>query len=423
MTNFINHTLPNGINLYIYPTEKFKTIVYSLFLHQNLKRDLVTKTALLPFVLERGSKKWPNTQKLVVALENLYGADIMSEVTKRGERQILQFILEIVNPLYVRENGELEKKGLEVLKDVLTNPVVENNGFKESFVNREKQILTNIVQGLINDKVSYAVERCVQEMCREEDYGVYRLGRVEDLPNLDSSGLYSYYQELLNSAPIDIFVLGNVDPDNTMALMEEAFNFPRGNIYEMEPTLIYKEVSEPRYVEERLDVNQGKLTLGFRTNTKVTDDDYYPLLLYNGILGAFPHSKLFQNVREKASLAYYASSRLDREKGILLIASGIEIENYQKALEIIQQQMESIKAGDITDDELDSTRVGYINQIKVTEDSPYQIINRYLGGLISGRQETEEETIEQINRVQVEDVVRVAEKIQLDTIYFLRNKE
>ncbi len=409
--------------MYIYPTEKFKTIVYSFFLHQNLKRDLVTKTALLPFVLERGSQKWPSTRELVVTLEDLYGADIMSDITKRGERQILQFILEIVNPLYVKENGELEKKGLEVLKDILTNPVVEENGFKESFVSREKQILTNMVEGLINDKVSYAVERCVQEMCRDEDYGVYRLGRVEDLENLDSMGLYSYYRELLNSAPMDIFVLGNVDPEKTVALMEETFNFPRGDTFEMQSTLIYKEVSEPRYVEERLDVNQGKLTLGFRTNTKVTDDDYYPLLIYNGVLGAFPHSKLFQNVREKASLAYYASSRLDRDKGILLIASGIEIQNYEKALEIIMQQMESIKAGDVTDDELDSTKVGYINQVKVTEDNPYQIINRYLGGLISGRQETQEETIEQINRVRVEDVVRVAEKIQLDTIYFLRNKE
>lgn len=409
--------------MYIYPTEKFKTIVYSFFLHQNLKRDLVTKTALLPFVLERGSQKWPNTRELVVTLEDLYGADIMSDITKRGERQILQFILEIVNPLYVKENGELEKKGLEVLKDILTNPVVEENGFKESFVSREKQILTNMVEGLINDKVSYAVERCVQEMCRDEDYGVYRLGRVEDLENLDPLGLYSYYRELINTAPMDIFVLGNVDPEKTVALMEETFNFPRGDTFEMQSTLIYKEVSEPRYVEERLDVNQGKLTLGFRTNTKVTDDDYYPLLIYNGVLGAFPHSKLFQNVREKASLAYYASSRLDRDKGILLIASGIEIQNYEKALEIIMQQMESIKAGDVTDDELDSTKVGYINQVKVTEDNPYQIINRYLGGLISGRQETQEETIEQINRVRVEDVVRVAEKIQLDTIYFLRNKE
>ncbi|MDO9573893.1 MAG: pitrilysin family protein [Candidatus Contubernalis sp.] len=392
-------------------------------MHQNLKRDLVTKTALLPFVLERGSQKWPNTRELVVTLEDLYGADIMSDITKRGERQILQFILEIVNPLYVKENGELEKKGLEVLKDILTNPVVEENGFKESFVSREKQILTNMVEGLINDKVSYAVERCVQEMCRDEDYGVYRLGRVEDLENLDPLGLYSYYRELINTAPMDIFVLGNVDPEKTVALMEETFNFPRGDTFEMQSTLIYKEVSEPRYVEERLDVNQGKLTLGFRTNTKVTDDDYYPLLIYNGVLGAFPHSKLFQNVREKASLAYYASSRLDRDKGILLIASGIEIQNYEKALEIIMQQMESIKAGDVTDDELDSTKVGYINQVKVTEDNPYQIINRYLGGLISGRQETQEETIEQINRVRVEDVVRVAEKIQLDTIYFLRNKE
>ena len=423
MSKFLNYTLPNGVNLHIYPTDKFKTIVYSIFLHQNLKKDLAAKTALLPFVLERGSKKWPTTRELVITLEGLYGADIITEILKRGERQIVQFILEIVNPVYVQENGNLEKKGLEVLKEILTNPVVEGGGFKESYVNREKEILANLVKGLINDKVSYAVERCIQEMCREEDYGVYRLGRLEDIEHMDSKNLYSYYQDLLSTAPIDIFVLGKVDPEQTLALMEETFNFPKDKSFDMEPTLVYKEVKEPRYVEERLDVNQGKLTLGYRTNTMVKDEDYYPLLICNGILGAFPHSKLFQNVREKASLAYYASSRLERDKGIMLIASGIEMDNYEKALEIIQKQVESVKAGEISSDELESTRVGFINQVKVTEDSPYQIIGRYLGGIISGRQETQEEIIEQINRVKVEDVVRAAEKIQLDTIYFLRNKE
>ncbi len=423
MSDFKNYTLPNGINLHIYPTEKFKTIVYSIFLHQNLKKELAAKTALLPYVLERGSKNWPTTRELVITLENLYGADIITEVLKRGERQIVQFILEIVNPVYVQGNGSLEKKGLEVLKDILTNPVVEGDGFKESYVNREKEILVNQVKGLINDKVTYAMERCIQEMCREEDYGVYRLGRLEDLEHMDSSELYSYYQKFLNTAPMDIFVLGNVDTEQTLSLMEETFNFSRGDMFPLEPTLVYKDVEEPRYVEERLEVNQGKLTLGYRTNTLVKDEDYYPLVMCNGILGAFPHSKLFQNVREKASLAYYASSRLEKDKGIMLIASGIETGNYEKALEIIQQQVESMKSGEISEEEFESTRVGLINSVKVMDDSPYQIISRYLSGIISDRQETQEEIIEQINRVRVEDVVRAADKIQLDTIYFLRNKD
>lgn len=423
MSDFKNYTLSNGINLHIYPTEKFKTIVYSIFLHQNLKKELAAKTALLPFVLERGSKKWPTTRELVITLENLYGADIMTEVLKRGERQIIQFILEIVNPVYVQGNGALEKKGLEILKDILTNPVIEGEGFKESYVNREKEILVNLVKGLINDKVSYAIERCIQEMCREEDYGVYRLGRLEDLENMDSRELYSYYLDFLNAAPVDIFVLGNVDPEQTHSLIEETFNFPRGDTFPLEPTLAYKNVEEPRYVEERLEVNQGKLTLGYRTNTLVKDEDYFPLVMCNGILGVFPHSKLFQNVREKASLAYYASSRLEKDKGIMLIASGIDTGNYEKALEIIQQQVDSLKSGKISEEELESTRMGLMNSVKVMEDSPYQIISRYLSGIISDRQETQEEIIEQLNRVRIEDVVRAANKIQLDTIYFLRNKD
>lgn len=422
MTNFHNYSLPNGVNLYVYPTDKFKTIVFSVYLQQNLRRDLATRTALVPFILERGTGSWPTSRELVKVLENLYGADIITEVFKRGERHVLQFLLEIVNPLFVPGEKDLERSGVEVLKEVLTNPVVEGNGFKESYVKREKELLKNNIEGLINDKVSYAVERCVQEMCKEEDYGVYRLGRVEDLEGITPDNLYKYYRELLDAGPMDIFVLGKVDPEKMAILMEETFNFPRQDSGEIEPTLVHKEIKEPRYVEEQMDVNQGKLTLGYRTNTTVKDEDYYALLFYHGILGAFPHSKLFQNVREKASLAYYASSRLEKNKGILLIASGIEIKNYNLALDIIQKQVESIKEGNITDYEFENTRVGLINQLKVSEDSPYYIISRHLDGIISGRLQTIPETIEKINKVTVEDVVRVAGKIQMDTIYFLRNK-
>ncbi|PKM80038.1 MAG: peptidase M16 [Firmicutes bacterium HGW-Firmicutes-13] len=422
MTQFLNKTLPNGINVYVYPTDKFKTIVISVFLHQNLHQDLAAKTALIPFVLERGTKTWPTTRELVKYLENLYGADIITEIQKRGERQVLQFLLEIVNPLYIPEEKDLQRKGLQVLKEILTNPVVEGNGFKESYVKREKEIIKNLIEGLKNDKVSYAVERCIQEMCGDEKYGVYRLGKVQDLGGIDAANLYEYYRELLSRAPLDVFVLGEVNPDNIFSLMEETFDFSRENALEMEPTLIYKEVKEVRYKEERLDVNQGKITLGYRTNTAVKDDDYYALHFYNGILGGFPHSKLFQNVREKASLAYYSSSRLERDKGILLIASGIEIKNYDRALEIIQEQVKSISEGNISDYEFNSTRAGLLNHVRVSEDNPFQIINRHLGDTISGRQETTEEIIEQINRVTIGDVVKVAEKIRMDTIYFLRNK-
>ncbi len=421
MTNFHNYSLPSGVNLYVYPTEKFKTIVISVYLQQNLKRDLATRTALVPFVLERGTGSWPTSRELVKALENLYGADVITEVFKKGERHVLQLLLEIVNPLFLPGEKDLEKKGVEVLKEVLTNPVVEGSGFKESYVTREKELLKDNIEGLINDKVSYAVERCVQEMCREENYGVYRLGRVEDLEGINQENLYKHYRELLDNAPMDIFVLGKVEPEKMHTLMKETFDFPRQNSGEIQPTLIYKEVKEPRYVEEKMDVNQGKLTLGYRTNTTVKDEDYYALLFYHGILGAFPHSKLFQNVREKASLAYYASSRLEKNKGIMLIASGIEIKNYDRALDIIKEQVKSIKEGKITDYEFENTRVGLINQLKISEDSPYYIISRHLEGIISGRLQTIPETIEKINKVTVEDVVRVAEKIQLDTIYFLRN--
>ncbi|RQD75073.1 MAG: insulinase family protein, partial [Candidatus Syntrophonatronum acetioxidans] len=275
MTNFTTHELPGGINLHFYPTEKFKTIVFSVFLHQNLRRELAASTALLPYVLERGTEKWPTTRELVKGMEELYGADILTDIIKRGERHVLQFILEIVNPLFVPGEENLEEKGLEFLKEVLANPVLEEGRFKESYVKREKELLKNRIEGLINDKVSYALERCIQEMCRDENYGVFRLGKVEDLAEITPQNLYEYYRDLLARAPLDVFVLGKISPAEILPLMERVFDFKREDSWEIEPTQIYKEVGEPRYVEEKLDVSQGKLTLGYRTNTSVTDGDFY----------------------------------------------------------------------------------------------------------------------------------------------------
>jgi predicted Zn-dependent peptidase len=178
-----------------------------------------------------------------------------------------------------------------------------------------------------------------------------------------------------------------------------------------------------RYREEALPINQGKLTLGYRTNTSYQDDDYFSLLLYNGILGAFPHSKLFQNVREKASLAYYAFSRLEKHKGIQLIGSGIEIENYQQALEIIQEQVELIKQGNISREEMENTKRGLINQYKILGDSPYSLVNFFLDGVIGGREEGIDYFINKIEGIKKDDVVEASNKVFLDTIYFLRSSD
>jgi len=216
--------------------------------------------------------------------------------------------------------------------------------------------------------------------------------------------------------------LGNINESEIRDKIEEFFDFERKAEKLVKTSWIKKEVKE-KFVEERQQVNQGKLSMGFRTNTRYGDKDYFGLLVYNGILGGGPHSKLFQNVREKASLAYYAFSRIEKTKGLMLISSGIEFENLEKAIEIIKKQLEDIKQGKISDYEFDSTIKALTNSLKEAVDSPSMIISIYLDGIINGVELSPEAIIEGIQKVTKEDVMNVARKIQLDTIFFLNKAD
>jgi predicted Zn-dependent peptidase len=415
-------TLPANINIHLLPTPKFKTVLVTVLLQQVLEKQLAAETALIPAVLERGTGKYPSFRDLKIRLEELYGAELGADVIKKGERQILSFSLEVVNDKFA-PGENLLRQGLLILRDVIGDPFIENGAFKSDYVYQEKEQLAKEIKGLINDKINYALERCIQEMCPAERFGVYRYGSIEELERVSAEGLYEYYRSLLKENPIDIFVVGEVDPKETFDLIQETFNFPRsGEPVQFPPVEVHNIPGEVRYHEERLPVNQGKLTLGYRTNTSYRDEEYVPLMFYNGILGGFPHSKLFQNVREKASLAYYSFSRLEKHKGIQLIGSGIEVENYQQALEIILEQVELIRKGKITREEMENTRRALISAYKVVGDSPYNLVNFYTDGLVGEREEGIDYFIRKIEGIREDNVVEVAHRVHLDTVYFLRSE-
>lgn len=418
---FKRKILKNGVNIYVHSTPKFKTATFCLFIHQNLARETATKTALLPFVLKRGSKSFPTSRKLNLFLEDLYGTNMGGDVLKRGETQIMQFFMETINNNYVYDENILIK-GLTAFRDMILNPIVEDEGFKKDYVNQEKEILKRNIESLYNDKFNYAIERCFQEMCKDEAFSIYRYGNVEDLDSIDNKILYNYYRECLSHCPIDFFVLGDVDEKEITKIIDDVFSFERKEIKPVKTDFVSRFIQEPNYAEEKQDVNQGKLTLGFRTNTKYSDKDYYSLMVYNGILGGGTHSKLFQNVREKASLAYYAFSRLEKNKGLMLISCGIEFDDKEKALDIINQQLDDLHKGKISDYEFDSTIKSLVNSFKEAADNPSMIISLYLDGILNGIQRTTEDIIDNLYKVTKADVINVAEKICLDTVFFLNKK-
>jgi predicted Zn-dependent peptidase len=414
-------TLPINVNIHLLPTSKFKTTLVSVFLQQALAKELAAKTALLPAVLKRGTRQYPTFRDLKVRLEELYGAALSADVVKKGERQLVSFSLEIINDKFT-PGEKLLQQGLSILKDVITDPLLENGGFRKNYVQQEKEQLTKEIQGLVNDKVSYALERCIQEMCSQERFGVYKYGSVEELQPVSAGELYTYYQNILQKNPLDIFVVGEIDPEDTFHLIQDTFDFSRAaSLVELPPVEVENIPAKVAYQEEKLPINQGKLTLGYRTNISYQDEAYPDLLFYNAVLGGFPHSKLFQNVREKASLAYYVFSRLEKHKGIQLIGSGIEVSDYELALEIIQQQVEEIKKGQISKEEMKNTKRALLNGLKIVGDSPYSLVGFYMDGLIGKRTEEIEHLMQRIAGVKEEDVVAVAHRVYLDTIYFLRS--
>lgn len=412
------------IRLHVLPTDRFKTYAISAFIGAPLQEEQVTSTALIPFVLRRGTQSYPETKQFRQRLDELYGAGFGFDIYKRGSYQMIQFRLDIIEERFVSDSDSLLKQALQFLGEVITSPAQEEGRFLSKYVDAEKQTLEKRMKSIINDKIRYAAERCLEEMFKGDPYRLHPLGRLEDLPALEPGQLYQAYQQWLTQAPIDLYVIGNTTLEEVEAMVSESFQIQRDQnpVYQIKPA----EPRGPREVNkvvEKLEVSQGKLNMGLKGSVTYAEDGYADALMYNGILGAYPHSKLFINVREKASLAYYASSRLDGHKGILTIQSGIEIENYEKAVDIIQKQLNAMSQGEISELEMTQTKAMIINQLKEIQDTAFEIIAFDFNNILSGRERTVKELITDIDSSSLDSVRAAASSIQLDTIYFLRDKE
>jgi len=413
----------NGIDVHILPTPKFKTTTIVAMIQQELSEASVTKTALLALVMKRATERFPDTKRLREHLDFLYGAIFDVDVVKKGERQILHVYMEVPNEKFLSDQTPLLEQAVQFVGDMLARPYREGNGFAEKYVSAEKESLRKRIESLLDDKMKYANQRITAEMCKGEPFALLVNGRVEDLPGITGENLYQYYQELISHNPIDLFVVGDVEQDKVMDYVQKHIQLPRQQPRTLSPGNVQKQVAEVREVIERLDVSQAKLNIGCRTHITYRDDDYPALAVYNGILGGFPHSKLFVNVREKASLAYYAVSRLESHKGILMMMSGIDAANYDKAVSIIKEQLELMREGRITEEEMNQTKATLANQYRELSDSARMMVEFAYNGIVSGRKRQLGELLRQMQDVTVDDVRRVADKVQMDTIYLLRDRK
>lgn len=411
------------IRLHVLPTDRFKTYAVSMFIGRKLEENAVTPTALVPFVLRRGNATYPDTKQFREALDHLYGAGFGFDIYKRGDAQIVQFRMDVINDKFVKDNRSLLAEALAFLGDTVTNPQTEQGHFSSKYVEEEKETLHKRLEAVVNDKIRYAAERCIEEMCEGEPYRLHPLGDREQLASLEAAGLFAAYQTWLREAALDLYVVGDTSLEHVKELVAKHFRV-NGDKPIAYPGVDARTSRESvKTVVDRLDVKQGKLNLGLRLPITYAHADYPAALMYNGILGGYPHSKLFVNVREKASLAYYASSRFDGHKGILTVQSGIEFGKFDQALAIMKEQLEAMKRGEISDMEYAQTQAMITNHVREIQDSAHEMIGFDFNSVLSGRARTPLQLLDEINSVSLEQIRAIAGQTKLDTVYFLRNRE
>lgn len=412
-----------GVFLTVLNTDKFKTNCLSLSLLRPLCREEAALNALLPDVLLRGSKMCPDMGAISAWLDERYGAGVQATVRKKGEVQAVGFFMDYIDERFAAPQETLTKDICALLGSFLLEPVLENGVFCRAFVEGEQLNLVNAILSQINDKRTYASIRLRQEMFHDEPYGISKYGDKEDVEAITPELLYAHYRKVLETSQIELIYTGRVDAETLKPwLMDALRDLPRGELVPVK-TLPGEMPGEVRNITETMDVTQGKLVMGFRTGIIGSDARYPAMLLLNGIYGGSLTSKLFMNVREKLSLCYYASSAMDRFKGIMLVSSGVDMDKFETAKAEILYQLDQCRKGEITPEELESTRSYLVSSLASNEDSPYNMDDFYLGQTISGFTYTPAELAEALKNVTIAELQEAAASVRLDTVYFLKGAE
>lgn len=415
--------IKKGIKLNVIQTNKFKTNLIAIMLTTKLDRENVTKNALIPAVLRRGTKTLKTQEEINKKLEEMYGASLDCGLDKTGDNQVLKFYIETVNDEFLPQNSEdMLKKSLEKIFEFVFNPYLENDGFKKEYVEQEKENLKQIIEGKIDNKARFSLDRCIEEMYKNQPYGLYKYGYIEDMENINEKNLYEHYKKLISNCKIDIFVSGIVDEEieNIIKENENIKKLQDRNPEYNKIEISSKKSEKENVVQESMEVTQGKLIIGMDLDVD-NEDLRYDIMIYNCIFGGSANSKLFQNVREKASLAYTASSSYYRFKNNIFINCGIEIKNYDKALEIIKQQIEDMKNGDFTEEEVENAKNGIIASIKTIDDEQDTEITYFFSQELSNSKCNIEQYMNDIKAVTREKVIDIANKVSINTVYFLKD--
>jgi predicted Zn-dependent peptidase len=415
-----------GVRLTAVQTNKFKTCLLAMTFLEPLSAEIAAENALLPAVLRRGTKQHPDMMALSAALDELYGGVIEPMVRKKGETQCIGFVGSFLDDAYLPEACNVLESAAKIMGEILLAPAGETGTFEEAYLESEKANLMNLIRARINDKQQYAIYRLISLMCDGEPYGVDKLGEEKQVAAITGEGLWKRYETLLQSAPLEIYYCGSAPIERVEAALKATLGgLPSGErTVEAVKAKSLAKCQTPRYFGDCMDVAQGKLTMGFRMDTPCTEPKAVAsLLVFNAIYGGSTNSKLFMNVRERLSLCYYASSMPDKHKGMLLVSSGIAFDQYERARDEILAQLDDCRKGKIESEELESARRHVVNNLRTTLDAQGRLEDFWLGQAVANREDAPDILEKAVEKVTLEDVKDLAQRLCLDSVYFLQGKE
>ncbi len=401
-------------------SKKFVTNAIAIYLTTKLDKETITMNALIPEILKRGTENYKTQLDISKKLEDMYGAVFNFSREKVGNFFVMKFYISTLENKYLPEEKNLAQEGINLLADIVFNPLKEDGVFNAKYVEQEKENRKKEIESRKDDKDAYAYSRALEELMEDNPYGSFIYGDIEHLEKIDNKNLYEHYQKLLKECKIDIFVDGcDVDDIALPEIIKQHGDPEFKQLSDEVKNKLLNEVKEPKKVIDKLDVTQGKIDIGLR----VSDEDKYAILVYNQILGGDANSKLFQNVREKNGLAYTVRSTYSKYNNFIMIRTGIQLENFDKCLKVIEDQLADLQNGKVTEKEMTDAKECLYAALREIDENQLATINFEYARETLADDDSVEDKEKKIRAVTIDDVIRVAKGVSVNLVYYLTNEK
>lgn len=409
-------------NIYKINNEKFKSIYFSVNFTMPVNKKQISENSLLSAILGKSCDKYKTQKEMQKYLYSLYGANFDVGIERFGDLYNIEFRCECINKEFLPGKEDVVNEVLEFLYNIIYKPDIKNNTFNKEIIEREKEFVLNKIREVKDDKLRYGVRKMEELMCKNEPFSIYVYGDEDDILKITEEDLYKRYTEVINNSAITVIVSGNLSGyDDIETRINNIFgNKLTSNLDYKELIYDKKEKHQKEEIIESQETTQSVLTYGLRINN-INSNDFYKLSVYNALLGGTPSSKLFQNFREKESLAYTVRSRYYRFKDIIIIYAGIQKENYEKAKKVLENEINLIKEGKVTDEEFNASKQSIISNLKEWNDSKIALSKMFISNMFATKSNTLEleDMINNMNKVTKQDVIDIAKNIAIEKVFFL----